>query len=121
MCCAGSGAGKTEEDGLALLGQLAQKEWALETRLVQSYAYNDVIKAAVGDASLGGFLEAMRTKTATGTYLSLADPSLWPSLMSGMKACAFCEAQLWLVHKPPTAGALRSNHNLMLLERDFSD
>ena len=42
-----SGAGKTEADGLALLSQLAQKEWALETRLVQSYAYNDVIKAGV--------------------------------------------------------------------------
>jgi FkbM family methyltransferase len=79
-----SGAGKSEEDGLALLSQLATKDWAFDTRLVQSYAYNDVVKAAaLSEASLGGFLEAMRTKQTRGTYLSLADPSLWPALMSG--------------------------------------
>lgn len=79
-----SGAGKSEADGLALLAQLAVPEWALDTRLVQSYAYNDVIKAATAsDDSFGGFLETMRTKQAKGTFLSLADPSLWPALMDG--------------------------------------
>ena len=67
-----------------MLTQLAEPEWALDTRLVQSYAYNDVIRAAAAaDESLGGFLEAMRKKQTKGTFLSLADSTLWPSLMSG--------------------------------------
>ena len=79
-----NGAGKSEADGLAMLTQLADPAWALDTRLVQSYAYNDVIRAAAAsDESIGGFLEAMRTKQTKGTYLSLADSTLWPALMSG--------------------------------------
>ena len=67
-----------------MLTQLADPAWALDTRLVQSYAYNDVIRAAAAsDESIGGFLEAMRTKQTKGTYLSLADSTLWPALMSG--------------------------------------
>ena len=78
------GEGKSEADGLAVLEQLAEPGWSLDTRLVQSYAYNDVIRAATAsDDSLGGFLEAMRTKQAKGAFVSLADPSLWPALMTG--------------------------------------
>ena len=78
-----AGAEKSEADGLALLQRLATADWALEARLVQSYAWNDVIRQAVGDEALGAFLEALDSKSSQGTFLKMTDPTLWGALMRG--------------------------------------
>ena len=88
-------AGLSQADGLNTLSTLT-KDYGLEPRMVQCYAWNAVFDSANTDHSFASYMEALRSKQTPGTYLPLADEGLWPAFMEGMSSCNHCEAELWL-------------------------